>query len=85
MVIAGRCKWPIYESIADDILFRNRSWDTPVDPVTGPRPVQHDNTNFPLKRPSDAALQHALYSAYYAMCCAKGLRWLFSYAVGSMA
>ena len=40
-------------------FFMRELWRTPP------------TTNFPMQRPTDAALQRALYSAYYAMCCAK--------------
>jgi hypothetical protein len=32
----------------------------------------HDNTDVPLVDPSDAELNHTLYSDYYAECCGKG-------------
>ena len=42
-----------------------------VNPKDGPRVVMHDSTNFSMQRPTNAALQRALWNAYYSMCCAK--------------
>ena len=71
LVVNERRSWPMYTSHEEDIMFRNPAWNVHFDPKDGPRVVMHDSTNFPMQRPTDAALQRALYSAYYAMCCAK--------------
>ena len=49
--------WGVFPREHD--FFMRELWRTPP------------TTNFPMQRPTDAALQRALYSAYYAMCCAK--------------
>ena len=72
-IIAGRNRWPMYASYAEDAKFRDgEMWSGHFDPSDGERVVMHDSTNIPLAQPSNAALQRALYNSYYGMCCAKG-------------
>jgi hypothetical protein len=71
LVVNERQSWPMYTSQEEDVKFRNPKWNFHFDPKDGPRVVMHDSTNFPMQRPTDAALQRALWNAYYSMCCAK--------------
>ena len=71
LIIAARDRWPMYASYAEDAKFRADHWSDHFHPTNGHRVVMHDSTNIPMATPSDAALQRALYNAYYGMCCAK--------------
>ena len=66
-----RERWPMYASYAEDVKFRNESWNSHFDPADGPRPVMHDTTNIELPQPSSGDMNHALHNQYYNMCCAK--------------
>jgi hypothetical protein len=54
-----------------DVEFREQ-WNRQFKPNSGVRPVMHDNTNVPMRNPSDADLNRPLYSKDYGQCCAKG-------------
>jgi hypothetical protein len=71
LVVNEQRSWPMYTSQEEDVKFRNPNWNFHFDPKDGPRVVMHDSTNFSMQRPTDAALQRALWNAYYLMCCAK--------------
>jgi hypothetical protein len=61
----------MYASHAADVKFRNESWNSHFDPVSGPRPVMHDTTNIEMPQPSSGDMNRALHNQYYGMCCAK--------------
>jgi hypothetical protein len=71
LIRAVRDWWPMYASFVEDTKFCGIQWNEHFDPTNDHCDVMHNSTNMPLSQSIDTALQHALYSSYYDMCCAK--------------
>jgi len=72
LVIAMRKQWPLYATYEEDVVLWKSSWNEILDPQKKQQIIMHDNTDFWLVKPSNPALQWALYSKYYCSCVGKG-------------
>ncbi len=71
-VIHSRRQWPLFATYAEDIKLRKDSWNELFPPQNGVRVIEHDTTDTRMLKPSDPALQRALYNDYYGGCVGKG-------------
>jgi DDE superfamily endonuclease len=67
--LLARARWPKFVSFQDDVTYRK---DFKWDAYDGKRVVFFDNTNIPMRKPSDAEAQRATYSLYYSGNVGKG-------------
>jgi len=72
LVMTMRKQWPMYATFDEDLTLWKENWNEIFHPEKKQRIIMHDNTNVCLVKPSNPALQRALYSQYYCRCVGKG-------------
>jgi len=72
IVVESWQQWPLFVTYQEDIKLRKDSWNAIFLPQKALRVIEHDTTDAPMPKPSDPALQRALYNDYYGGCVGKG-------------
>jgi len=74
IVVESRQQWPLFVTYQEDIKLRKDSWNAIFLPQKALHIIEHDTTDAPMPKPSDPALQWALYNDYYCGCVGIGVQ-----------